>query len=55
MMQAPGAHTFGELDGVPRAIDVRELLGFGARRDVVDRREVEHVLDFVFELRDVCR
>ena len=44
-MDASGLHRLGELDRVSRALDVGDHLALGARRQVVDRRQVEEVVD----------
>ena len=50
-MQAAGADRRGELDGVVCALDVGAPVGLGVGGHVVDRREVEEVLDPVGEQR----
>src|SRR5215211_1666876 len=52
-MDAAGVDRVGELDHVTRALDVRHVLRLGARGDVVDRREVEEVLDVTAQPVDV--
>ncbi len=44
-MHAAGLDCVGELDGVARALHIGELLGLSAGLEVVDRSEVEEVVD----------
>ena len=45
LVEAAGLDRAGELDRVPGALDVGDLLRFGVGGDVVDRRQVEEVVD----------
>jgi hypothetical protein len=45
VVEATGLDAGGELDGVACAFDVGNLLRFGVRRQVVDGRQMEEVLD----------
>ena len=49
----PGLDRVRELDHVPGALDVRDLLRLGVRGHVVDRREVEEVVDLAVEPAEV--
>ena len=48
-VDAPGLDRVGELDHVAGALDVRDPLALRARLHVVDRREVEEVVDVALE------
>src|SRR5450755_2910828 len=50
MVKAAYLQGMRELDGVSRAVNVGELLVFGARVQVVDRGEMKHMLDLALEL-----
>ncbi len=45
LVEAAGLDRARQLDRVPGALDVGDLLRFGAGGDVVDRRQVEEVVD----------
>ena len=53
VVEAARANGFRELDRVARSVDVGLLLGFGARGEIVNRREMEHMLDLVLELLEL--
>ena len=48
-----GVELLGELDRLPGALDVRDALALCVRGHVVDRREVEEVVDLALQLRDL--
>ena len=52
MVQHP-TDGVGELDGVARAVDVQRVVGRGIGGHVVDRGEVEHVLDAALQRGDI--
>ena len=52
-MEVLGVHRFGQLQRVPGAFDVGDPLAVGVGSEVVDRGEVEEVLDLAVELLDV--
>ncbi len=52
-MNAPGLDGVGQLDHVARALDVRDLLRVRVGGHVVDRREVEEVIDLSVQARNV--
>ncbi len=52
-MEATRLHGFGELHRVTRAVDVGDLLSFGAGGEVVHRRQMEEVPDLALELFQV--
>jgi hypothetical protein len=49
VLEASGADRIGECDGVARAVDVRCDLLLGIRLEIVDRREMEEVIDAALE------
>lgn len=49
VVEAAGADGARELHRVPRALDVGDLLRFGAGLQVVDRSQMEHVVDLALE------
>ena len=51
VVQVPGLERVGQLDGVARAADVERLVGLVVGRHVVDRREVEEVVDLALAAR----
>ena len=53
VVEAAGIDRGGEVDGVTRTLDIGRFLLLGARREVVDRRQVEEVLDLALELAQV--
>ena len=53
VVEAAGADGRGECDGVARALDVRALLLLRARREIVDRGQMEDVLHASLELAEV--
>jgi len=53
LVEAAGLDRGGQLDRVPRALDVRDLLGLGAGRHVVYRRQVEEVVDLAAQRQQV--
>ena len=55
MVEVLGVHGLGELHRVPGALDVGDLLLVGVGGDVVDRGEVEEVLDLPVQPVDVLR
>ena len=55
VVEASGADRLRETDRVARAVDIGLLLRFGRRGEVVDRGEVEHVVDLALELAQVGR
>ena len=52
-MEAAGLQLAGELHGVARALDVRDPLGLGVGGHIVDRREVEEMIDTALQPRHV--
>ncbi len=50
VVEAARLHGGGELERMPRALDIRDLLRFGGGVDVVDRGEMEEVPDFALQL-----
>ena len=54
-MEASGVDRFGKAHGVLRAVDVGDLLLLGARLQVVDRGEMEEMVDLPLELLHVGR
>jgi hypothetical protein len=52
VVQVPGRQRVGKLDGVARAGDVEALVGLVGRGHVVDRGEVEEVLDLAAQRDD---
>ena len=52
-VHAPGIDGLGELDHVAGALDVRDALRLGVRGHVVDRGQVEEVVDLALEPREV--
>ena len=53
LVEAAGLDRAGEFDRVPRALDVGDLLGLGAGGHVVDRRQVEEVVDVAAQRQQV--
>ena len=53
MCTPPGLDRLGELDHVPGALDVGEPLALRVGRHVVDRREVEEMVDLSAQTLDV--
>ena len=51
-MEPPGLDRLGERHGVARALDVGRVLAFRVGGHVVDRREVEEVVDLSSQLGD---
>ena len=54
MVEASGAERVGELDRVARALDVGDPVALVVRGHVVDRREVEEVLDVAASSSATC-
>ena len=55
LVEVPGVHGLGELQRVPGALDVGDPLAVGVGGEVVDRGEVEEVLDLPGQPIDVLR
>ena len=53
VVEALGTHGLGELNGMTRAPNVCDLLRFSACLEVVDRGQMEHMLDLALELAQV--
>jgi hypothetical protein len=50
MFKTTRCHTLRKLHGVTGAVDIGDLLRFGARLEVVDRRQVKEVIDLPLQL-----